>query len=91
MVKILEMQHELERPSNYQSRIVEFDSFDSYLESLEKLEETTSLPKEVEVGFKTVNKEEQSVIFMYEHNLYDGHTWLEFVHFAQVIDKRDDI
>ena len=81
MVKIFEVQHQYTEIRNVQSRIIEAESFESYLESVEDSLPTT----DVEVGQKYVDYENQSVIFMFEHNLYDGQTWLEFVHFAQVI------
>lgn len=81
MVKIFEMQQQLNDVRNYQSRIVEFDNFTEYLQNLNE----RSLPRKefVEIGRKFVNHERQAVTFMFEHKLNER--WIEFTHFAQVI------
>jgi hypothetical protein len=85
MVKIFEMQQELNRIPNHQSRVVEFESFEDYLHNLD---ERSLPPKEfVEIGFKYINHKEQTVTFRYEHDLFGRGMWTEFTHFARVIDE----
>ncbi|RKJ50018.1 hypothetical protein D7X33_32725 [Butyricicoccus sp. 1XD8-22] len=83
MVRIFEMQQQLTDIRNYQSRIVEFESFQEYLQNVNE----TSLPRkeDLEVYQRHVNFERQTITFMYEHKLFED-KWVEFVHFAQVID-----
>lgn len=79
-MKILEMQQQFGNVSNYQSRIVEFDSFTEYLVDLDSIEQ----PKElVEVYEKFVDYENQIVTFMFERKV--NGIWIEFTHFAQVV------
>lgn len=82
MLKIFEMQQQLNNIENHQSRIVEFESFEEYLQNVNE----RSLPKRenVEIGRKHVNFEEQVVTFMFELKINER--WIEFTHFAQVID-----
>jgi len=81
MIKIFEKQQQVDNIENYQSRIVEFEDFQKYLDNVNE----GSLPREnSEVGYKFVNFERQTIIFHYEHKL--NGRWIEFVHFAQVIE-----
>lgn len=82
MVRIFEMQQQLGNVGNYQSRIVEYDNFQEYLQNVN---ERSLPPKEDrEVYRKYVDFEKQTITFMFEHKLF--HKWIEFTHFAQVID-----
>ena len=87
MVKIIEVQQQNDNVLNYQSRIVEYDSFQEYLQSINEksLPRTEDLEKHcLEVHRKHVDYEKQVVTFMYEHYMFNR--WLEFTHFAQVIE-----
>jgi hypothetical protein len=81
MVKIFEMQQQSTNIKNYQSRIVEFESFQEYLQNVDE----RSLPRkeDLEVYEKHVDFEKQTITFMFEHKLNER--WVEFTHFAQVI------
>lgn len=84
MVKIIEFQNYWiwQQPKNNQSRIIEVDSFQDYLDKLVE----TSLPKPeyLELGQLFVNNEEESVTLYFEHKL--GDKWIECTHFAEVIE-----
>ena len=85
-MKILEMQQQLGNVGNYQSRIVEVDSFTEYLQYLNKLDNRYLQPEEfVEVYEKFVDYENQIVTFMFERKINEK--WIEFTHFAQVVSK----
>jgi hypothetical protein len=84
MVKIFEVQHQLNDVANYQSRVIEYDSFQEYLQNIEA---SLPLKENVEIGVKHVDLKSKTVTFMYEWNLYGQGAWIEFVHFAQVIEE----
>lgn len=85
MVKIFEVQQQVTNIKNYQSRIIECESFQDYLEAVDGL----SLPPQdsnyLEVYEKHVNNVNQSLTFMFKRKAHEG-KWIEFTHFAQVID-----
>lgn len=82
MFRIFEMQQQINDITNYQSRIVEFESFQEYLQNVNE----RSLPQRenVEIGSKHVDFEKQTITFMFEHKLNER--WIEFTHFAQVLE-----
>ena len=82
MVKILEVQQQIGKMHNFQSRIVEFDSFSDYLFNVD-----SSLPREenLEVYKKYIDFENKTITFMFEHKIHDA--WIEFSHFAQVVSQ----
>lgn len=84
MIKIFEVQQQSTNIKSYQSRIVEFESFQEYLQTVNE----RSLPRkeDLEVYKKHVDFERLIVTFMFEHKLFGGNKWIEFTHFAQVID-----
>jgi hypothetical protein len=78
MVKIFEKQQQLNKIDNYQSRIIQCESFEDYLKNFD-------MPsQEYELSFKHVNYEDQVTTFIIEY-LING-CWVEFIHFAQVIE-----
>lgn len=83
MVKIFEMQQQSTDITNYQSRVVEFESFREYLQNVNE----RSLPrkKDLEIYKKHVDYNKQAITFMFEFKLKDR--WIEFIHFAQVIGE----
>lgn len=82
MIKIFEMQQQLNDVTNYQSRVVEYESFREYLQNLND----NSLPLEHLRGLdeKHVDFNRKTITFRYEHKL--GGAWFEFTHFARVLD-----
>ncbi len=68
--------------TNYQSRVVEFETFQEYLQSVNE----GSLPRreDLEIHRKHVDFKNQTITFMFEHKL--NGVWNEFTHFAQVIE-----
>ncbi|GAB6253634.1 hypothetical protein BCSAG_49520 [Bacillus cereus] len=81
MIKVFEMQQQLNNIKNHQSRVVEAKSFQDYLQNVNE----KSLPKEREVYFKYVDFKQQTITFTFEHKIMGR--WIEFVHFARVIEE----
>jgi hypothetical protein len=77
MIKIFEKHQQLRDIKNYQTRIIQCESFEDYLNNIE-------LPKICEVSHKSINYELQSVTFIVE--IVINGVWVEFIHFAQVIE-----
>jgi hypothetical protein len=82
MVKIFEMQQQLNDISNHQSRVVEFENFREYLQKVNE----ESLPRKHAVGNKFIKIGEQTITFYFEQ-LFDNHGSVEFIHFAKVIGE----
>lgn len=78
MVEVFEVQQQLSNASNSQSRIVEFGSFEEYVEKV-----YDSLPEGNEIYRQHINHECKRVTIMYEVNR--GGQWLEHIHYAEVI------
>lgn len=79
MVKIFEKQQQVNDVSNYQSRIVEKESFEEYLQSV-----NDSLPHNAEIYKKHVNFRKNVITFVFELNILGK--WNEFIHYAEVIE-----
>ncbi|MGG3890257.1 hypothetical protein [Metabacillus fastidiosus] len=81
MIKVFELQQQSTDITNYQSRVVEYESFEVYLQNVNE----KSLPSKenIEVYQKYVDFKKQSITFMFEHNL--NGKWVEFVHYAEVV------
>jgi hypothetical protein len=80
MVRIFEKQQQLNKIPNYQSRIIQYDSFQKYLDELDE----RSLPqKDREIHLKHVDYINEIVTFMFE--VKHSGRWIEYIHFAQVI------
>lgn len=80
MIKIFEKHQELNvnNINNYQTRILQHNSFEDYLQNIDMP------PHQYEISFKHVNYEDQIITFIIE--LLINGKWVEFVHFAQVIE-----
>ncbi len=81
MVKIFELKQQLTDLSNYNSAIVDFWSFQEYLQSLYLV---FSNKDDIETYEKYIDYEERTVTFMFEKQI--NHKWVEFTHFARVVD-----
>jgi hypothetical protein len=82
MIKIFEMQQQSNDISNHQCRIVEFESFQDYLQNVNE----RSLPPQYEiVNKKYVDHKQQTVTFHFLHGI--NNVWTEFVHFATAISE----
>jgi len=83
MVKIHELQYQLERPYTSQSRIIEYSSWEKYLEDIQKIDGTIkelirpSLPRQTEVIKETIRLPYNAISFRFHHralNLLVCHT-----------------
>lgn len=79
MIKIFEVEQEFDRMENFQSRIIEFESFQEYLDYIQGL----PIKEDIEVFKKHINYEQQVVTFMFERKVNEK--WVEYTHFGQVI------
>lgn len=96
LVKIFELQQQNNDITNYQSRIIECESFQDYLENIdESLSSKNS--NHLKVYDKFINYKNQTVTFIFERKFHEEYWpefthftqeeyWVEFTHFAQVIE-----
>lgn len=78
MIKLFELQQEVDNVGNHQSRIEEFESFDQYLSSVEQ-----SLPRQyVMLSHEFINHENKTITFVFKNVTLN----MDFVHYAEVID-----
>lgn len=85
MVRIFELHQQNTDIANYQSRIIECKSFQDYLQNVDERSFSSEDKKHLEIYDKYVDNENNSVTFMFERKVHEGH-WVEFTHFAQVIE-----
>lgn len=81
MVKIFEMEQQLTNIRNYQSRVGEYESFESYVDHIKQLGHTKD---DLIIYDIHVDTENQIVVFLFEREMING--WVEFNHFAQVLN-----
>ncbi|MEH7116179.1 hypothetical protein V7128_01970 [Neobacillus vireti] len=78
MVKIFEKHQQVNKIDNYQTRIIEHKSFDEYLNNID-------MPsQQYEISYRHVDLDKQIITFVIE--VLSRGAWIEFVHFAQVIE-----
>lgn len=75
------MQQLVEDIKEHQSRVVEAESFQEYLQNVNE----KSLPKNYAIQHKYVDFKQQSVTFHFEFRL--NGQWTKLVHFAKVIEQ----
>jgi hypothetical protein len=78
VVKIFEKHQQMNNISNYQTRIIQCENFEDYLQNID-------MPsQQYEISYKHINYEDQAITFILEV-LVNG-KWIEHIHFAQVIE-----
>jgi len=80
MVLIFEKHQQVSDISNYQTRIVEYDSFEEYLRNINK-----TFPPTARIGQKFVNFHRKSATFIFDLNFNDRR--IEMIHYAEVIEE----
>jgi hypothetical protein len=80
MVRILEFQQDIHDLHNYQSRIVEFESFEDYCGALLLME--AGLQEGFDVYDKKVYLDKKEVVLKF----YNPNNYRYFSHFAKVVD-----
>jgi predicted acetyltransferase len=79
MVKIFEKHQQVNKIDNYQTRIIQHESFEDYLQNID-------MPnQQYEISYKHVNHEDKIVTFIIE--VLTNSAWVEYTHFAQVIGE----
>lgn len=81
MVRIFEMEQQSTDIRNYQSVISEHESFESYVNNIKQLGHTKD---DLIIYDIHVDTENQIVVFLFEREMING--WVEFNHFAQVLN-----
>lgn len=83
MVKIFELQQNDGNVTDFKSRIIECESFEEYLDSLDE-RSFADRKLNLILGHKYIDREDQTVTLRYEKFIH--HRWTEWRHFAQVVD-----